>query len=241
LALGQSPTSATYTHSGSTPVSALLAFEITSGADSGAFFFPGGATTTGDVLATYQSADAAAGVVLPFVVPTDPAPTVTSVSADTGTSSGGTSVTIAGTNLTTAGVVDFGSASATFTVQSPTLIVATSPATSVTGPVNVTVATLGGTSAMTADDTFTYTAAVATTTTTAASTSPSGSGSSGSSGSTVGMALTGIDLSPLLLGGILLIGIGSVMVASDRRIRRSLRGCDAAIAVSPGEGSAQNS
>jgi IPT/TIG domain-containing protein len=218
LALGQSPTSTTYTQSDSTPVSALLSFEIATGADAGAFYYPGGGTTTGDVLATYQAAPALAGVAFPFAVPTAPAPTVTSVSADTGPTAGGTSVTITGTNLTTAGLVDFGTAAATFTVESATQIVATSPAVTSAGPVDVTVATLGGTSATGAADTFTY-ATGTTTTTTAAPTSTTGAGTT--STSAIDMALTGINLSPLLFGGMALIGVGGLMVASDRRIRRA--------------------
>jgi hypothetical protein len=226
LALGQSPSSATYTVSGQTPVTALLSFQITSGADAGAFYFPGGGTTTGNVLSTYQAAPAAAGVSFPFATPLAAVPTVTNVSADTGAISGGTTVDITGTNLTTTGEVSFGDPAATFTVQSATLIVATSPAVASAGPVNVTVVTLGGTSATSAADTFTYTAA--STTSTTSTTTPAGSGAtgtssgSGASGSTPTLAVTGIDAGPLFLGGLMLIGVGGALVVSTRRRRARL-------------------
>lgn len=72
-----------------------------------------------------------------------------------GPTSGGTTVTITGTNLTTATAVKFGSTNAAdFTVHSDTQITATSPAGS--GTVNITIITLGGTSATSSSDQFTY-------------------------------------------------------------------------------------
>jgi IPT/TIG domain len=68
--------------------------------------------------------------------------------------SGGTSVAITGTNFTGATAVKFGSANASFTVNSATLITATSPAG--TGVVDVTVTVAGVTSATGASDQFTY-------------------------------------------------------------------------------------
>jgi len=86
-----------------------------------------------------------------------PAPTVTSISPNTGPSAGGTSVTITGTNLTGATSVKFGNTAATsVTVNSATSITATSPAGS--GTVDVTVITGAGTSATSAADQFTYAA-----------------------------------------------------------------------------------
>ena len=71
---------------------------------------------------------------------------------------GGTIVTITGTDFTGATAVEFGSTAATtFTVNSATQITATDAAG--TGVVDVTVATVGGTSATAAADQFTYVAA----------------------------------------------------------------------------------
>jgi IPT/TIG domain len=84
------------------------------------------------------------------------APTVTSVSPNTGPAAGGTSVTIMGTGFTNANAVYFGSAAATsFTVNSDTQITANASAGA--GVVDVTVAIpVGGTSATSFADHFTY-------------------------------------------------------------------------------------
>ena len=85
------------------------------------------------------------------------APTVTDVSPNTGTGAGGISVIIAGTGFIGATAVQFGGTAATsFTVNSATQITATAPAGSV-GTVGVTVITVGGTSAASSGDDFTYT------------------------------------------------------------------------------------
>lgn len=85
-----------------------------------------------------------------------PAPTVTSISPDTGPTTGGTIVTITGTNLNGATAVKFGANNATsFTFVSATQITATSPAGSL-GTVYVTVTTPGGISAASAGAQFTY-------------------------------------------------------------------------------------
>ncbi len=86
------------------------------------------------------------------------APTVTSVTPSSGPTTGGTSVTIAGTNLTGASAVSFGgTAATTFTVDNANQITATAPAHAA-GAVDVTVTTIGGTSATSANDQFTYNA-----------------------------------------------------------------------------------
>src|SRR5262249_3184366 len=88
-----------------------------------------------------------------YVAP--PRPAVAAVSPPAGPS--GTSVTITGTNLSGATAVNFGSGNpAKFSVTSPTAITATAPATSSPGPVDVTVTTPGGRSAVTQADQFTY-------------------------------------------------------------------------------------
>ena len=82
-------------------------------------------------------------------------PSVTSLSPTSGPAAGGTIVTITGTNFTGATAVSFGATPATsFTVNSATQITAVAPAG--TGAVDVTVTTIGGTSAITSADQFTY-------------------------------------------------------------------------------------
>ena len=85
-------------------------------------------------------------------------PTVTSVSPTDGPAAGGTTVIITGTGFTGATAVDFGSTAATtFTVNSSTQITATDAAG--TGTVDVTVVIpVGGTSATSTADQFTYAA-----------------------------------------------------------------------------------
>jgi hypothetical protein len=86
-------------------------------------------------------------------------PSVSEVSPSAGPTVGGTSVTITGVNLGGATGVAFGSVrAASFTVVSPTEIIATSPP-GAAGTVDVTVTTAAGTSSRTAADQFTYEAA----------------------------------------------------------------------------------
>ncbi len=84
-----------------------------------------------------------------------PAPTVTSLSPTEGPTAGATVVTITGTNFTGASQVQFGGTNATgYTIVNATTITATAPAG--TGTVDVRVTTVGGTSANTASDNYTY-------------------------------------------------------------------------------------
>jgi hypothetical protein len=86
-----------------------------------------------------------------------PPPTVTEVSPATGPASGGSSVTITGNNLSGATAVDFGSSSATgFVIDSESSITAVSPPGHPGETVDVTVTTLGGTSATSPADSFRY-------------------------------------------------------------------------------------
>jgi hypothetical protein len=86
------------------------------------------------------------------------APTVTAINPTEGPTAGGTSVVITGTNLSGATAVSFGGTAASgFTVNSATQITATAPAG--TGTVDVRVTTVGGTSATSAADQYTYRAA----------------------------------------------------------------------------------
>ena len=85
-------------------------------------------------------------------------PTVTALSPTSGPTGGTTSVVITGTNLSGATAVTFGgSAATTYTVNSGTQITATAPAG--TGTVDVRVTTVGGTSATSSADQYTYVAA----------------------------------------------------------------------------------
>src|ERR1019366_2825485 len=87
---------------------------------------------------------------------TPPAPTVSSVSPNTGSTAGGTSLTVTGTNFSGATAVKFGSVpAASFIVTSSTTVTAVSPAGS-SGTVDVTVTTPAGTSPTSAADAFTY-------------------------------------------------------------------------------------
>ncbi len=86
----------------------------------------------------------------------EPLPTVTGVSPDSGATSGETAVTITGTNFEGATAVHFGATNAErFTVHSPTSITAVSPPGAV-GTVDVTVTVPAGTSPTGPADRFTY-------------------------------------------------------------------------------------
>ena len=90
------------------------------------------------------------------VVGTWNASTVTALDTSTGPAVGGTPVTITGTGFTSGATVDFGSTPATnVTVNAAgTQITSDSPAG--TGMVDVTVTTVGGVSAASVADQFTY-------------------------------------------------------------------------------------
>ncbi len=87
-------------------------------------------------------------------------PTVSSVSPDSGPTSGGTNVVISGTGFTGAGAVWFGGTQVPFSVVSDQEITATSPPGS--GVVDVTVTTSAGDSMATSLDWFTYERGVST-------------------------------------------------------------------------------
>jgi len=84
---------------------------------------------------------------------TSPKPTITSLNPNTGPIAGGASVKILGTGFEGAVAVSFGSAPATFKVDSDSQISAVVPASPTAGPVSVTVKTKGGS----ASASFTYT------------------------------------------------------------------------------------
>ena len=106
-------------------------------------------------------------------------PVVTSISPTTGPKGGGTLVTITGTGFTSAATVKFGANAATsVTFVSSTQITAKSPALSTGGTVDVTVTTVDGTSATSANDQFTYTGVVPTVTGISPTTGPAAGGTS---------------------------------------------------------------
>src|SRR5262249_55747600 len=109
-----------------------------------------------------------------FTYTTGSAPTVTSVSPNSGGAGGNTYVTITGTHLLGATGVNFGSDPADFFIaDSDTQITAVSPA-GAPGVVDITVTTYSGTSSTSSADQFTYPSA------------PSISALSSSSGSSAG-------------------------------------------------------
>jgi len=124
-----------------------------------------------------------------FVYPAAPSPTVTSLATTSGSSSGGTSVDITGTNFTAVtGVFFGGAAAASFVVNSSTSISAVAP-THGAGAYDVTVSTVGGMSALSSGDRFSFTVGSA----------PTVSGLSTGSGSTAGgtsVDITGTDFTP---------------------------------------------
>ena len=86
-------------------------------------------------------------------------PVVSGVSPNSGTVLGGTAVTITGVRLGAVTSVRFGGTATWFTVDSDTSITAYAPAGESIGRVDVTVKSIGGTSARSTADRFTYTPA----------------------------------------------------------------------------------
>ncbi|MBB4836950.1 hypothetical protein HNP52_000001, partial [Sphingomonas kyeonggiensis] len=117
------------------------------------------------------------------------APTVSSVSPIAGPTGGGTAVTITGANFSGATAVTFGGTAATgYTVMSGTQIIANAPA-GAAGTVDIRVTTVGGTSATSANDQYTYVAAP-----TVTAVSPTAGPTAG--GATVVITGTGFSAAP---------------------------------------------
>ncbi len=114
---------------------------------------PAGSVGTVDVTVTTVGGTSATSTADQFTYVA--APAVSGVSPALGPDSGGTVVTISGTDLGSATAVDFGGTPATVTADTGSSITATAPAGSV-GTVDVTVTTVGGTSATSSADQFTY-------------------------------------------------------------------------------------
>ncbi len=150
-----------------------------------------------------------------------PAPVVSSLSASTGSTDGGTSVTIFGSNLSGATGVSFGGvAAASFTIGGSGSIVAIAPAHTA-GQVDVTVTTPGGTSAVSPSDQFTF-----------QSSTPVVSSLSTSTGSTAGG--TSIAISGSNFSGATAVSFGTVAAASF-----TVNGSGMIVAVAPAHAAGQ--
>jgi hypothetical protein len=118
---------------------------------------PPQAAGTVDVTVTTPSGTSATSSADQFIYTNAPAPTVTGVTPNSGTTPGGNQVVITGANFTGASAVMFGSVAVTsFTVNSDNSITATAPPEAA-GTVDVTVTTPSGTSATGSADHYTYT------------------------------------------------------------------------------------
>ncbi len=145
---------------------------------------PAGAAATVDITVTTYAGTSSTGSSDHYTYTAVSAPTITSLGTTSGTSGGGTSVTITGTNLLSTTAVYFGAEPATsFVVVSSTQIQAVSPPQAA-GAYDVTVTANGLTSALSANDRYTYTAASAPA---VSSVSPS----SGSTNGTTSVTITG--------------------------------------------------
>jgi hypothetical protein len=125
------------------------------------------------------------------------APTVTGVSPNTGSPAGGTAVTVTGTHFTNATSVTFGGTPVGFSVTSDTSISTYAPATDEAGSVDVKVTSIGGTSARTSADRFTYVVLTPSVTGVSPSTGPADGGTE--------VTITGANLSgatALTFGGV---------------------------------------
>ena len=146
--VGNNFTGATAVNFGSTPAtsfSVISSGQINAVAPSGSGAVDVTVTTPGGLSPTVS------GDVYKYV------PSVTSVSPTSGPTAGGTTVTINGTGFSGATGVSFGGTAATFSVKSSSQISVTAPA-GVAGTVDITVTTLGGTSATSTNDQYTYVA-----------------------------------------------------------------------------------
>ncbi|MBW0370301.1 IPT/TIG domain-containing protein (plasmid) [Ensifer adhaerens] len=147
-------TGATAVTFGATPAASytiINSTQITATAPAGTGTVDIRVTTTGGTSATSASDQ------FTYVLP----PTVTAVSPTAGPTGGGMTVTITGTGFAAAnptGAVKFGATNATYTINSDTQITATAPANSA-GTYDITVTTVGGTSATHVNDRYTYVAA----------------------------------------------------------------------------------
>jgi large repetitive protein len=110
-----------------------------------------------DITVTSLAGTSATSAADRFTYTTTPQPIVYGITANRGSSSGGTSVSIYGANFTGTTAVYFGTALTPFFTNGPNAVFVTSPPSTVSAtPVDVTVTTSGGTSPPSAGDKFTY-------------------------------------------------------------------------------------
>jgi hypothetical protein len=120
---------------------------------------PPQAAATYDITVTTPTGTSAVGTSDHYTYNAATAPSISSVSPNTGTSAGGTVVSISGSNFTGASAVNFGTVPASsFTIVSDTQIIAVSPAEGA-ATYDITVTTPSGTSATGSSDHFTVSAA----------------------------------------------------------------------------------
>src|SRR5207245_2065477 len=113
-------------------------------------------STPVDVTVTSLAGTSATTTADRFTYTTTPQPVVYGITPNKGSASGGTTVLIYGDNFTATTAVHFGPALATAIIgNGPNLIIVTSPpGTASATPVDVTVTTPGGTSAVSVNDGF---------------------------------------------------------------------------------------
>jgi len=116
---------------------------------------PGESTEKVDVTVTTVGGTSARSAADRFAYTPVPAPAVTGVSPSSGLDVGADTVTITGSGFTNAYEVDFGGVAAPFTINDDSSITAYTPG-GADGPVDVTVISAGGISAMTSADQYTY-------------------------------------------------------------------------------------
>jgi hypothetical protein len=147
---------------------------------------PSLAAGTVDITVTTPSGTSSTGSADHFTASAAAVPAITSLSATSGNSSGGSVITISGSGFTGATGVSFGNtAAATFTVNSDTLLTVPVPG-STAGIWDVTITGPGGTSALASADRFTFNATSAPTVTSLAT------GSGSTAGGTV-VSITGTN------------------------------------------------
>jgi hypothetical protein len=138
---------------------------------------PAGSAGTVDITVTTPGGTSATSSADKFTYAA--APTVTGISPTHGPNGGNTKVTITGTGFTSAATVKFGATAGTsVTFVSSTQITANAPAYSTYVTVDVTVTTVGGTSATSANDQYSYDGDKPTVTSISPTTGPVGGGTS---------------------------------------------------------------
>ncbi len=166
---------------------------------------PAGAAGTVDIRVISAGGSSAIGAADQYTFVA--APVVTAVAPSAGPTSGGTTVVISGSNFSGATGVRFGTnAASSYIVNSPTQITATAPAGAV-GTVDVRVTTLGGASATSTADRFSYQLAPTVVSIDRASANPTNA-SAVTFTVTFSEPVTGVDLSDLSLR---LAGVNGVL------------------------------